>query len=1091
MMKMQRQYVGLLATATALLPLGCGSVGQGHTGPTPADMELDQISNGFGQLVPHRIFELDEEELPTSQIVSIRSFEDLTQNLRGSNRILPVTQWSATATLPDGSPGNHFIFAKFKRPIDIASVLDPTPGGVSNSGLTGSLTVVAIDPISGDTIPVRGRAFVNGYTYALPLDPNASIPTLTLQRWVEVLGSQTAFPRISARRVDSRGSDFSENDADHADTAQPGLGFPGSEQGASFQGAIDLVGSDTLVFVVDSDNDLSGATSYETFPLDVQIRMRVGTAVTADNGARLERTALGCATVGKDELSPEVRKSPPPLNDPLVTPKNGDIDVDPLSNIIIEFTEPVQPLDVGDLDDGTPPSISSSVLLEFGPSARRTTVPFTVRPISVFDLSTYELIPTFSFPGSGPDMAQCGTFSTIDITINPATLHDLSSDPSLNPETPGNANQNILGGISSFLTGAGPGIVNAPVTPDAIYLGRTGAVPGLSVVDLNGSGAGTGNPSYSQEPGEVNEGDSNYPNNPNLKFQGAQMRPPLTPGTCTIDGGSAGALTLTRDSSLMDLVQGAPAVTDVADMMIGHSLDSAFNNSPFPFGCQSGGGSLCTLDGLKIIRPAYNGGATVNPSQTLQVAAINPGSENIVAWAPHPNPPPLVFPPLCVSPFLGGEEPTSVDTTTIVGLSNLLAPGDAFGNPEAGLPPGGLLTLEQNNYFLGPSLPQQTIQSCAEFQIRQQVGQFLYVADRQRAEVLVLNSNRMSVIDRIPIPDPTDMAMGTNLDFLAVSNQQANTVSFIDINPNSSTFHQVIKETEVGESPRGIAWDPGNEDILVCNELAGSMSIISVNNFEVRRVIQAQMNQPFDVAITPRQVNASHGFSRGVYFAYIMNRSGVVAFYESGPNGINGWGFDDVIGVAPMVFHHPKAIQPDHTDLRSAVWIAHEGPINVSDQSSGLTGIPAVSNLEIESALQAQIPLNINGFLTPGLRDIVLAVNVSLGPETLSGIPVDLAFDNLRNLTGLQNVHTDFSAGSPSPVNGKNLVRYNFGATLPTNTPRFMFVAVPNTQGSSGVIDVIEIGAAGFPNIDVNAHRPGRQSIEAANTLIVCDFFRQ
>ena len=1085
-MTKQRLYVALLGAASAaLLPLGCGSVGRGHTGPTPTEMDLDQISNGFGQLVPHRIRQLDENEQPTSQIISIRNYEDMTANLRGNNTILPVTQWSLTATLPDGSPGNHFIFARFKRPLDIASVLDPTPGGVSNSGLTGSLTVVAIDPISGDTAPVRGRAFVNGKTYALPLDPDADIPTLTLQRWVEVLGGETSFPRISARRVDSNGVDYAENASGQEGTAQPGLGFPGSEQVVSFQGAVDLVSPNTLVFVVDEDGDLS---THETFPIECQIRMRVGTAVVADNGKHIERSALGCATVGPDSLTPEVRKTPPPLNDPLVTPKNGDIDVDPLTNIRIEFTEPVQPLTVGDLDDGTPPTVSSSVLIQFGPSSRRTTVPFAVRPVSVFDLSTYDLIPSFNFPGSGPEIANCGTFSTIDITISPATLLDLASNPEANPGTPGNANFNLLGGTSAFLTGAGPGIVNAPVTPDAVYIGRTGASPGISIVDLNGFGAGTGNPTYDQN--DLAEGNSNYPNNPNVKFQGAQLRPPLQPGSCTIDGGSAGALTLVRDSSLNDLVQGAPVITDVADMMIGHSLDSAFNNSPFPYGCQSGGGALCTLDGLKLISPSFNGGATVNPTAANQFGVINPGSENLVAWAPHPNPPPLVFPPLCVSPFLGVEEPTSIDTATTLLLNNLLAPGDAFGSPDVGLPPSGLLTPEQNNYFQGPSLPQAQIQTCLTYQIRQQIGNFLYVADRQRAEILVLNSNRMTVIDRILVPDPTDLAMGTNLDFLAVSNQQANTVSFIDINPNSATFHQVIKSTEVGDSPRGIAWEPGNEDVLVCNELSNSMSIISVNNFEVRRVIQSQLDRPFDVAITPRQVLAGHGFLRGVYFAYVLNRSGVVAFFESGPNGINGWGYDDVIGVSPTTFLNPKMIQPDHTDLRSAVWIAHEGPINISDQSEGEPGIPALSNLEIESALTAQIPLNVNGFLTPGLRDIVLAVNVSLGPETLSGIPVDIAFDNLRNVTGLTNIHTDFSAGAPAPINGKNLIRFA-GGTIPTNTPRFMFVAVPNTQGSSGVVDVIEIAAAGYPNIDVNAHRPGRQSIEVGNALVLCDYFRQ
>ena len=64
-----------------------------------------------------------------------------------------------------------------------------------------------------------------------------------------------------------------------------------------------------------------------------------------------------------------------------------------------------------------------------------------------------------------------------------------------------------------------------------------------------------------------------------------------------------------------------------------------------------------------------------------------------------------------------------------------------------------LLTPEQNNYFEGPSYLQQTIAACQPYMIRQQIGHFLYVIDRGRREVVVLNSNRMTVIDRIPTPD--------------------------------------------------------------------------------------------------------------------------------------------------------------------------------------------------------------------------------------------------------------------------------------------------------------------------------------------------
>ena len=67
------------------------------------------------------------------------------------------------------------------------------------------------------------------------------------------------------------------------------------------------------------------------------------------------------------------------------------------------------------------------------------------------------------------------------------------------------------------------------------------------------------------------------------------------------------------------------------------------------------------------------------------------GFENLVQYAPHPNPPPLVYPPTCVQPAIGGQEPTSVDVLAATGFSNLLQPGLLpFGNPAACTPPDGL-----------------------------------------------------------------------------------------------------------------------------------------------------------------------------------------------------------------------------------------------------------------------------------------------------------------------------------------------------------------------------------------------------------------
>ena len=62
---------------------------------------------------------------------------------------------------------------------------------------------------------------------------------------------------------------------------------------------------------------------------------------------------------------------------------------------------------------------------------------------------------------------------------------------------------------TKFTTGEGPGLVNAPVAPEAIYVGMRGSNPGVAVIDLNGFGQGTGDLSV-----------SNFKNNPNVGAPG-------------------------------------------------------------------------------------------------------------------------------------------------------------------------------------------------------------------------------------------------------------------------------------------------------------------------------------------------------------------------------------------------------------------------------------------------------------------------------------------------------------------------------------------------------------------------------------------
>ncbi len=1060
-MKQGRAIV--ISTALALLVAACGTGGGAGEG-SASKMTLVEASNGFGLMLPHQVFAPDANGLPTQQLVAIRTHQDLIDNVTPSNPVLPVTEWPTTASLPDGDPGNHFIYVEFQQPIDIDNVLNKSPAGQGQSGLMGPIQVLAVDPTNSNASPVVGRGFIGGKSYFGP-DP-LNPPNLKLEQLVELNGSG----KPVAVDIDGNGT-------------MPGLGFPGTEDATAFPGATKLLSDNVFIFVVDTDGDL---TTHETFPTNRQIRLRATTAVLAKNANALTTPVVASATVGPDTLAPEVSVTPPPGSVPITTPSFGDPDVDPQTSIQILFSEPVQPLTIGSLPDGSPPALSSSIELKFGPSTQETKVPFTALPLSVFDLTTWNLTPTFAFPGSGPALQQCGTFNTVTVDMVTQQFTDLAAVPNLNQ----------LPASTMFTTGEGPGIVNSPVAPDVIYVARTGAIPGISVIDLNGFGQGTGDPSFDFTYSSFPRGNTNFPNNPNLIQYGPNLHPPLFPGTCTIDGGSAGVFTLTKDTSLNDLLIRPPLIQTVGDMMIGEALEVVFNNGKDTTGCQSGGGNFCAITGKKNIRTSFQTSTTLGPPGQGQIpGVIVPGGANPISWGPHPNPPALIFPPLCQQPFIGGQEPTSIYSVTPIiqgglGLSNLLVPGLPLGNPTQGTPPSGLLATFQNAFFEGPdraSLPNSA--ACFEYQIRQQIGHFLYLIDRGRRELVVLNSNRFTVLDRILLPDPTDMAMGPNLDYLAVSNQNADSVSFIDIDPRSASFHQVVQTTAVGRGPRGIAWDPGNEDILVCDEVDNTVSIISAFSFNVRKVVKSHMSQPFDIAITQRMT--AWGFFRNVYFGWILNRNGDMTMFESGPSGVNGWGFDDTIGVAPFTFQNPKKIVTDVTNIFGGVWIVHENQLNSDGTQTNLPG-GAVTQIRVDSAIFAALPLTGTNFLSnPRFRDMSLGVGISVGPSELTGIPVDIALDDLNNVGGVSNVsHSNFGAGMPTLLNGKSVIKPAGGAFVPCKIPSFLFLAVPNSSEGPGVVDVISLDA-GFQRYDTDAYLPGVQSVPAPGAIAVSDYWRQ
>ncbi|HEX6883147.1 MAG TPA: hypothetical protein VF530_07180 [Planctomycetota bacterium] len=1020
----------------------CGG-GGGGGGSSSSQFVIQEVSNGFGRLLPYQIAQRDSAGNPTARILDITSLAVLQANLTAANPIRPPTQWPTAAILPgtNNQPGNHFLYVRFSQPIAVDSVLDRSVNSTDTSNLKGSIQVQEYDPLTRATRLLTGRAFIGGQTYG-PLDDGFG--SFLLTTWVALDGNGNIVPQVPEA-----------------------VGFPGTQAG--FAGDDVLTDPRTFVFVLDADRNLS---THETFATDKQIQMRINEDVLSTTGRNILEIGLASSTVGPDTSPPEVANGDSGL--PEIIPSDGEIDVDPETNIELEFTEPVQLLSIAPIDTGKPPALSSAIQLEFGPDTNRVQVPYTIRPFSIYDLSRLELVPAYNFPGTGAEFAglSCGAFGRVTVTVNPNQFRDLTSV----------TNTRLI--TSSFTTADGQGLVNAPVVPDVVYIGRGGATPGISVVDLNGFGGGTGNPTYDQlRP--IQEGNSNFPNNPNVSVSGTALIPPLLPGDCTINGGSEGVFTLTKDSALNDLLARTPILESVGDMAIGHALDTTFNNGA-PFGCQAGGGNLCASTGLKRVILGTGGSNSLAPSTNSSLAVkIVTGGENLVSWAPTPNPPPLAFPPLCLSPLILGQEPTFSGSPAV----NLLVPGaNSRGNVALNRPPTNLLVKQQNAFFLGPSPSQPLASQCAQFVVRQQIGHFLYVIDRVAAQVVVLNSNRFLVVDRIALPDPTSFAMGPNMDLLAVTNEGSDQVSFIDVDPSSSTFHRVVRTVRVGVGPTGIAWEPGNEDIFVCNQADGSVTVISAFSLTPRKTLRNQITRPIDVALTPRQL--AFGFRRGVYFGYILNQNGEVAMFESGPDGVNGWGFDDTIGSLPFTFFRPKAIQPDVTRLNSAVWVAHENPLDINGDPSGQTG-GALSVVGIVSANTGIQVFQGGPIVNPQFRNINFGVlsSVGEGPNRLSGVPTDIAFDNQLNQSALTNYSTQFSAGQPLSINGKALIRGTaaFPFAVPVYTPQFLFAAVPNP----GVIDILELESGTLQKVDASVFQPGLQSISAPNVTVVADFFRQ
>ena len=340
---MTRRLILTLAGLTLAGSIACFNTdqkGDPDSFATDSLMKMLEVSNGFGRLLPYVIAVPDPlTGAPSAQLIEIRTMEDLLNNPPSENNpILPPASWPISTINPAGRTGNHYVAVRFTRSIAIDSVLDPTPGGFSNNGLTGTISVIAYDPITGESSAIEGRGFINGYTYA------GAGPKL--EQWVGI-GDDG---RMQALDVDRAGT-----------LINPGVGFPGTDDPSggvidgSFVGSKSLLSPVSFIFVVDSDSNLA---TYEAFPQNKVIRVlirgaestctndsAVAAGVRATTGRVLEEGGVATTEVGGDVFLPA------PLLDgpggtPVTCPRDLEADLACDTWIYYSYSEAWQPYSI-------------------------------------------------------------------------------------------------------------------------------------------------------------------------------------------------------------------------------------------------------------------------------------------------------------------------------------------------------------------------------------------------------------------------------------------------------------------------------------------------------------------------------------------------------------------------------------------------------------------------------------------------------------------------------------------------------------------------------------------------------------------------
>ncbi len=944
-------------------------------------------------------------------------------------------------SMPTGTTTNQFLRLEVPFVVDRRDIVSPDPVYRPFSQLTGNLVVT---DSTGAHVP--GVAVVNG-----------------IDAYGKFRGNDPGFPK-----------DLSGSGADR--NLGAGVILYIADDGDGDLSTVAAFGGSS------SDSD-SSPTTTDLTSLRISLNDLNGRSIDAFYTVTIANSALG-DTVGPSVVS-ITAESVDPL-DPLNPAKCSTS-----SRFIIRFNEPCVPTTVGKSAtlDGTPfignlprlglpgspppkPLPNTHITATLNVNRSQLFLPCDIRPLNSNNLATYIVTPLVDLPAQR-------TINIVVVDANANRDANLTQFGAIdlvgNFHTPGADAR----GIFTVAKGRAPAC--APVCPEVFYwLPVSGS--GLGAVDLNGQGFTTNTPGHGASDyhfaslisrvanttsavgilGSGNRyswpvGTGSFIYGPGFSIGGQSWQgAPSDQGNSGtpipgINERSSGFETLVRNADGDVILTGTNNGTlgTVADMVVGDFLDagisdtlSLFNNPGFHTSFFWGGGL----------------------------------SRNALGDPPIPNPPPLRYwvglnpidilidqnNPLGKARMIEGEEVWSgtLSSYSFV-VPDAINPVDVDDRPT-----GGAVN--------GPN-PQSATAAVA-YAARQQVGNFLYVVDATAGLLQVVNSNTFQIITTLDLPGPSGVAVMPNNRFIFTANAGNDTMSVIGSDPTQPDFHTEIARVPVGRGPTTISCQGNGEDVFVVNALDNTISIVELGTLTVRKTLDALIDGPREVVLTARQ--NGFGWSAGVYFGYIANFTGNnVVVYESGPDGPQGIGCNNVLGSLPTTGSDVEIFEPrglvyspyanDQGLYAGGVYVTHR-----DNSGAGMISHIQFTHQALFGPLPCVLPPG-NFFIPPGFNvrefEVVGQWGASgqtplLGSKPSSVVLTDFRYDSYSLLT-TQPPSQD-GRGTPG-FGGKN-TRHPIqfvqppdprAPHLPIVEPDRMYVAFEDSDRIQ-VLDPIRIGAA-------------------------------